>query len=146
MFYFWCTFLWLRLVGGSRWYACTCATYANVDSLRTRTRYSKYVRCISIYWCKAKHFGHLATVSDYFIFNQFNYYYKLLYLKLNVYISFWRYYWKFAVDVLSLLSWGVVLNHAYNFFHLTSGHHLFTTSVLPFCDQDKILKFCFNLL
>ena len=63
-----------------------------------------------------------------------------------MYISFWRYYWKFAVDVLSLLSCAVVLNHAYNFFHLTSGHHLFTTSVLPFCDQDKILKFCFSLI
>ena len=30
------------------------------------TRYSKYVGGISIYWCKAKQSGHLATASDYF--------------------------------------------------------------------------------
>ena len=88
--------------------------------LTIRGTVRKQVRCISIYWCKAKHSGHLATVSDYFLFNQFKYYYKLLYLKLNIYVSFGKYYWKFSVDVLSLLSCTAVLNHAYNFLHLTS--------------------------
>ena len=41
------------------------------------TRYSKYVGGISIYWCKAKQSGHLATVSDYFPFIKVKYYFKL---------------------------------------------------------------------
>ena len=35
----------------------------DADMQRLVTRYSKYVGCISIYWCKAKHLGHLAFGS-----------------------------------------------------------------------------------
>ena len=52
------------------------------------TRYSKYVGGISIYCCKAKQSGHLATVSDYFPFIKLKNYFKLLYYKLNLFISF----------------------------------------------------------
>ena len=51
------------------------------------TRYTKYVGGISIYWCKAKQSGHLATVSDYFPFIKLKYYFKLLYYKLNLFVS-----------------------------------------------------------
>ena len=99
--------VWCRSVFAPLYLCCV----SHVRCTRFITRYSKYVGCISIYWCKAKHLGHLVTVSDYFLFNQFHYYYKLLYLKLNIYISFWRYYWKFAVDVLSLLSTSHLLQY-----------------------------------